>query len=82
MFRRILLTTVSAAAMFAAGTAFAAERSSAQPCSCCADGSNHEVDHPIHEGQRISTQRTSGAAERASKDDADRVAAGNSGGRG
>jgi hypothetical protein len=53
MIRRILFTTTTAAALLAAAPAFAAEAApSKQPCSCCSDGANHEVDHPRHEAQK------------------------------
>lgn len=54
MFRRILFTTTAAATLLAAAPAFAAEHADAktQPCSCCSDGSIHDVDHPMREGQK------------------------------
>ncbi len=54
MIRRILFTSATAAALLTAVPAFAAEHADARttPCSCCSDGSMHEVDHPIHEGQK------------------------------
>jgi hypothetical protein len=50
MIRRILFTTAAAAALFAAAPAFAEDKAPEnQPCSCCSDGSNHDVDHRIHQ---------------------------------
>jgi hypothetical protein len=49
MIRRILFTT-AAATLLAATPAFAADAPAKQPCSCCSDGSNHDVDHPLRQG--------------------------------
>ena len=50
MFRRILFSTAAAAALLAAGPAFAAETAqSKEQCSCCSDGSNHGMDHHTRE---------------------------------
>jgi hypothetical protein len=77
MIRRILVTTTAAVALLAAAPAFAAETtSSKKPCSCCSDGSNHEIDHPLRDAKKQN------AAERPSRSDPDEVAAGNTGGRG
>jgi hypothetical protein len=79
MFRRILFSTAAAAALLAAGPAFAAETAqSKEQCSCCSDGSNHDMEHRA----RAEAQKRNAAAPRSSKSDADEVAAGNTGGRG
>jgi hypothetical protein len=52
MFNRILFSTLAAATLLTAAPALAAEGStSKQPCSCCSDGSIHDVDHPVRQGQ-------------------------------
>jgi hypothetical protein len=84
MIRRIAYTAAAAATLFAAAPAFAGDAAPAaganhhhmkieQPCSCCSDGSIHDVDHPLREAQKQKA---------ASKSDADEVAAGNTQGRG
>ena len=67
MIHRILFTTATAAALLAAVPAFAAERADAKttPSSCCSDGSVHDIDHPIREGQKqkaASERKTAPAA--------------------
>jgi hypothetical protein len=59
MIRRILFATSAAAALLATAPAFAAERApSKQPCSCCSDGSLHDVDHALrHQGQKAESER-------------------------
>jgi hypothetical protein len=58
MTRRILFISAAAAALLAAAPAFAAETgSSEQPCSCCSDGSNHDVDHPLREGRNQEAEK-------------------------
>lgn len=65
MIRRILLSAAAATVLVAA-PAFAAEHADAAttPCSCCSDGSVHDVDHPLREGQKqkASSERTSAPA--------------------
>jgi hypothetical protein len=78
MIRRILFTTAAAAMLLGAAPAFAAETAaSKQQCSCCSDGSNHNVDHALHEGRNQKAEK-----ERPARSDADEVRAGNTGGRG
>jgi hypothetical protein len=85
MIRRIAYIAAAAATLWTAAPAFAADGAPAgeanrhhvkieQPCSCCSDGSMHEVDHPMRGAQK---QKAA-----PSKSDADEVAAGNSQGRG
>jgi hypothetical protein len=58
MIRRILFASSAAAALLAAAPAFAAEAPSKQPCSCCSDGSIHDVDHALrHQGQKAASER-------------------------
>lgn len=53
MFSRILFSTIAAATLLTAAPALAAEGgASKQPCSCCSDGSIHDVDHPLRQGQK------------------------------
>jgi hypothetical protein len=53
MIRRILSSTAAAAAILAAAPTFAEEAApKEQPCSCCSDGSIHQVDHPLREAPR------------------------------
>ena len=53
MFNRILFSTIAAATLLTAAPALAAEGgTSKQPCSCCSDGSIHDVDHPLRQGQK------------------------------
>jgi hypothetical protein len=40
---------VAAVTLLGAAPALAAENASKQPCSCCSDGSVHEIDHPLRE---------------------------------
>jgi hypothetical protein len=78
MIRRLLFTAAAAAALLAAAPAFAADTApSKRQCSCCSDGSNHDVDHALR-----AAQKQNAAAARSAKSDADEVAAGNTGGRG
>jgi hypothetical protein len=80
MIRRILFTAAAAAALLAAAPAFAADTApSKQQCSCCSDGSNHDVDHAMH-ALHVATKQN--AAPRVVKSDADEVASGNTQGRG
>jgi hypothetical protein len=65
MFKRIVFSTIAAASLVAAAPAFAAEGPSTKPCSCCSDGSIHDVDHPLRQGaeqkrpdERKAQQRT------------------------
>jgi hypothetical protein len=52
MFNRILFSTLAAAALLTAAPAFAADNgASKQPCSCCSDGSMHDVEHHMREAQ-------------------------------
>jgi hypothetical protein len=58
MIRRILFATSAAAALLAAAPTFAAETApSKQPCSCCSDGSIHDVDHALRQGQKAAGER-------------------------
>jgi hypothetical protein len=53
MFNRILFSTIAAATLLTAAPALAAEGStSKQSCSCCSDGSIHDTDHPLRQGQK------------------------------
>ncbi len=52
MFNKILFSTIAAAALLTAAPAFAADAGSKQPCSCCSDGSIHDVDHPLRQAQK------------------------------
>jgi hypothetical protein len=53
MFKRILFSTLAAAALLTAAPAFAADKgASKQPCSCCSDGSVHSTDHHVREAQQ------------------------------
>jgi hypothetical protein len=71
MIRRILFTT-TAAALLAAAPAFAAETApSKQPCSCCSDGANHDVDHPRHEAQKQKADAERKTQPRAGDENAD-----------
>lgn len=64
MFSRILFSTI-AASLLTAAPAFAAEGASKQQCSCCSDGSIHDVDHPLREAQEAQKQK--GSPERAAQ---------------
>ena len=58
MFNRILFSTFAAAALLTAAPALAADGGSKQPCSCCSDGSIHDVDHPLRqEKEKRSAER-------------------------
>jgi hypothetical protein len=53
MFSRILFSTIAAATLLTAAPTLAADGgASNQPCSCCSDGSNHDVDHALREAQK------------------------------
>jgi hypothetical protein len=71
MFSRILFSTI-AASLLTAAPAFAAEAATVQQCSCCSDGSIHDVDHPLREQapqKKTSTERAS--QPRTTEDDPD-----------
>ena len=51
MFNRILFSTIAAATLLTAAPVLAAEGTAKQPCSCCSDGSIHDVDHSLRQGQ-------------------------------
>jgi hypothetical protein len=69
MIRRILFTAATASALLAAVPAFAAEHADAKTtCSCCSDGSVHDIDHPIREGQKQKASSERNSAPAASDD--------------
>lgn len=68
MFNRILFSSIAAAALLGAAPAFAAETPK-QPCSCCSDGSVHEVDHALRQGQNQKAAPAERAAQDPSKSD-------------
>jgi hypothetical protein len=61
MFDRILFSAIAAATLLYAAPVFASEAASNQQCSCCSDGSIHDVDHPLREAkeQKASPERSS-----------------------
>lgn len=45
MLKRILFSSLAAAALLSAAPAFAAGVAREERCACCSDGSSHEADH-------------------------------------
>jgi hypothetical protein len=63
MFSRILFSTLAAATLVTAAPALAADgAASKDPCTCCSDGSIHDIDHPAREAQK-----QKGSAERTTQ---------------
>ena len=72
MFNRILCSTIAAATLLTAAPALAATGStSTQPCSCCSDGSIHDVDHPLRMGEKQSAPAERKAQPRPSEESPD-----------
>jgi hypothetical protein len=65
MLKRMLFSTIAAAGLLTAAPAFAAEGASKQPCSCCSDGSIHDVDHPLRQGSAQRKEEKKASTERA-----------------
>lgn len=66
MFTQILLSTAAAATLLTATPTLAATRdASKEQCSCCSDGSAHDVDHPLREKQDASASGRSAQPSRA-----------------
>ena len=70
MFGRILFSMIAAATLLAAAPAMAADDASKQQCSCCSDGSVHEIDHRLRQQapqKKVSSDRA--AQPRTTEDD-------------